>query len=215
MPMTWPRASTLRAGTSWVMSDLLLLSGGIDSIAVAAWLRPAKCLTIDYGQKAAAAEIVASEQACKALQLDHTVLTAQIADVGTGDMSDSGTSVHSQHSEFWPFRNQYLATLAAMYSIKHGYSRVLIGTVATDCRHKDGTHQFVSDMDKLLCAQEGAVRFAAPAISMTSAELVRQSRIDPSALAWAHSCHVGPLACGRCRGCIKHSEIMQTFDLQR
>lgn len=213
--MIWLRASMPRAGTSWVMSDLLLLSGGIDSIAIAAWLRPAKCLTIDYGQKAATAEIVASEQACKALHLDHTVLTAPISDVGTGDMSDSGTSEHSVHSEFWPFRNQYLVTLAAMYSIKHGYNRVLIGTVATDCRHKDGTHQFVSDMDNLLRAQEGAIRFAAPAISMTSVELVRQSRVVSSILAWAHSCHVGRLACGRCRGCVKHSEIMQTFGIQR
>lgn len=213
--MTWPLVSTRLAGTLWVMSDLLLLSGGIDSIAVAAWLTPAKCLTVDYGQKAAAAEIIASGQVCKELRLDHTVLIAQIPGVGVGDMSDGGTSVHSPHTEFWPFRNQYLVTLAAMYSIKHGYSRVLIGTVATDCRHKDGTHQFVDDMDKLLCAQEGGVRFAAPAISMTSAELVRQSRIEPSVLAWAHSCHVGRLACGRCRGCVKHSEIMQTLGLQR
>jgi 7-cyano-7-deazaguanine synthase len=25
-------------------------------------------------------------------------------------------------------------------------------------------------------------------------------------LAWAHSCHTGVLACGRCRGCVKHYE---------
>lgn len=99
-----------RAGTSWVMSDLLLLSGGIDSIAIAAWLRPAKCLTIDYGQKAATAEIVASEQACKALHLDHTVLTAPISDVGTGDMSDIRNAVSNRvrvrfgNSRFFKFR---------------------------------------------------------------------------------------------------------------
>lgn len=197
------------------MSDLLLLSGGIDSIAVAAWLMPSMCLTIDYGQKAAATEIVASEQASKALRLNHDVLTAQIANIGAGDMSSNGASEHSQYSEYWPFRNQYLVTLAAMYSIKHGYSRVLIGTVATDCRHRDGTHQFITDMDKLLCHQEGAIQFSAPAISMTSIELVHQSGIDPSILAWAHSCHVGRFACGNCSGCTKHSEIMQALGLHR
>lgn len=173
------------------------------------------CLTIDYGQKAATAEIVASEQICKALQLPHAVLTAQIATVSAGDMSDQVPSQHSLHSEFWPFRNQYLVTLAAMYSIKCDCSRVLIGTVASDCRHKDGTQHFVEGMDRLLRVQEGGIGFAAPAILMTSVELVRKSSIGSSVLAWAHSCHVGKLACGRCRGCIKHSEVMQSLGLPR
>jgi len=48
-----------------VMSDLLLLSGGIDSVAIAAWKRPEICLTIDYGQRSARAEIRSSMQVCK------------------------------------------------------------------------------------------------------------------------------------------------------
>jgi 7-cyano-7-deazaguanine synthase len=172
-------------------------------------------LTIDYGQKAARAEIAASKQACNALNLPHAVLIAQIGSVAAGDMSDQAASQHSANSEFWPFRNQYLVTLAAMYSIKHGYSRILIGTVATDCRHKDGTQRFVEISDRLLSEQEGGIRLAAPAISMTSTELVRQSKIEFSVLGWAHSCHIGQLACGCCRGCIKHSEVMQSLELQR
>lgn len=56
------------------MSDLLLLSGGIDSIALAAWLRPAECLTINYGQRPAAAEFSASAAVCKDLQLPHKLI---------------------------------------------------------------------------------------------------------------------------------------------
>lgn len=196
------------AGISWAMSDLLLLSGGIDSTAIAAWLQPAVCLTVDYGQRSATAEIRASEQVCKDLCLHHEVLTARIADLGAGDMSGETTSSHSVHSEFWPFRNQYLITLGAMLAIKQGCERVLIGTVVTDQRHLDGSQQFIETLDRVLAVQEGAVRLIAPASSLTSAELVRMSKIAPATLGWAHSCHIGDLACGQCRGCQKHSEVM-------
>lgn len=197
------------------MSELLLLSGGIDSIAVAAWKKPSLCLTVDYGQRAASAEIHASAQVCKALGLRHEVLSASISSLAAGDMSRHAASQHSPHSEFWPYRNQYLATLASMCAIKHGCDTVLIGSVSTDSRHKDGTLHFVEGMDALLRWQEGGVRFVAPAISMTSGQLVRESSIESSILAWAHSCHVGELACGRCRGCEKHSEVMQSLGFQR
>jgi 7-cyano-7-deazaguanine synthase len=190
------------------MSDLLLLSGGIDSSAVAAWLRPAICLTIDYGQRAVKAETRASSQVCKELKLRHEILTARIPDLSAGDMSEQGVSLHSVHSEFWPFRNQYLITLGAMFAIKHGCDSVLIGTVFTDKRHMDGSHEFITSLDRTLALQEGNIRLAAPAASMTSTELVHQSKISDGILGWAHSCHIGEFACGHCRGCQKHSEVM-------
>lgn len=190
------------------MSELLLLSGGIDSAAIAAWRRPAICLTIDYGQRAAGAEIRASSQICKELHLHHEILTARIPALGAGDMSEHDPSLHSEHSEFWPFRNQYLITLGAMVAIKYGCGIVLIGSVITDKRHLDGSHEFVTSLDRTLELQEGSIRLDSPASSMTSAELVQHSRISDGVLGWAHSCHTGELACGHCRGCQKHSEVM-------
>lgn len=190
------------------MSDLLLLSGGVDSTAIAAWQRPAICLTINYGQRAAVAEIRASSQVCEELGLCHEVLIAHIPDLGAGDMSGRDPILHSEHSEFWPFRNQYLITLGAMAAIKHGCGSVLIGTVITDKRHMDGSQEFITSLDRILALQEGGIRLVAPAASMTSSELVRQSKISDGVLGWSHSCHTGDLACGRCRGCQKHSELM-------
>jgi 7-cyano-7-deazaguanine synthase len=34
-------------------------------------------------------------------------------------------------------------------------------------------------------------------------------------LGWTHSCHTGPLACGQCPGCIKHSNLMEELDWNR
>lgn len=38
----------------------LLLSGGLDSTAIAAWQRPDVCVTVDYGQRPARGELAAS-----------------------------------------------------------------------------------------------------------------------------------------------------------
>jgi 7-cyano-7-deazaguanine synthase len=197
------------------MSELLLLSGGIDSIAIAAWRRPKICLTIDYGQKPARAEIAASRRISSDIGLEHVVLSAQIPSLGVGDMAGTLGSSHSVHSEFWPFRNQYLITLAGAMALKHGCDTVLIGTVATDTRHKDGTPQFVSMITQLMMMQEGSIRASAPAQTLSSVELVQLSGVDLSVLGWAHSCHVGNLACNRCRGCQKHTEVMTQLGIER
>jgi 7-cyano-7-deazaguanine synthase len=189
------------------MSELLLLSGGIDSTAVAAWRRPALCLTINYGQRAAIGETIAAAQVCRDLGLKHEVLSVGIPSIGSGDLLGETTSAHSPHSDFWPFRNQFLITLASMMAIKCGSDTVLIGTVCTDRRHRDGSRDFIDAMNHLLVLQEGKLRLQAPAIDLTSDELVRRSLVEPSTLAWSHSCHIANLACGRCRGCQKHSEV--------
>jgi 7-cyano-7-deazaguanine synthase len=189
------------------MSELLLLSGGIDSTAVAAWRRPALSLTINYGQRSADGEILAAAQICRDLSLNHEVLIAPVPTLGSGDLVGASTSAHSPHSDFWPFRNQYLITLACMMAVKRECQMVLIGTVRTDVRHRDGSREFLAGINQLLMVQEGKIRLYAPAASLTSEELVRRSRIEPATLAWSHSCHVSNLACGNCRGCLKHSEI--------
>jgi 7-cyano-7-deazaguanine synthase len=193
------------------MSELLLLSGGIDSTAVAAWRRPALCVTIDYGQRSAEAEIRAAAQICRDLGLTHDVLTARIPSIGSGDLTGESPSAHSPHSDFWPFRNQYLITLASMIAMKDSYDTVLIGTVCTDVRHRDGSQEFLAAINHLLEIQEGNLRLHAPASDLTSEELVRCSLINPATLAWSHSCHVGNLACGRCRGCQKHLEVTRAL----
>lgn len=197
------------------MSDILLLSGGIDSAALAAWYRPDLCITVDYGQRAAAAEASAAKSICEALALRHENYKIQVPQLGAGDMSAGAPCRHSQHSEFWPFRNQFLVTLAAMRAMQCHFERILIGSVSTDVRHKDGRKEFIEQFGNLLEIQEGGLRLMAPAISMTSLELVQASGIPMEVLAWSHSCHLSDFACGSCKGCIKHSEIMAALGYDR
>jgi len=186
----------------------LLLSGGMDSIALAYWLRPAVAVTINYGQRSAAGEIRAAEAVADTLGIDHCVLRADLSALGSGDMGGAAALAIAPVPEWWPFRNQMLVTLAAMKVLAFGVERLLIGTLKTDDLHADGRREFIEALDMTLRLQEGALRLEAPAIGMTSAELIRISQIPLEILAWAHSCHVTDYACGICRGCRKHYETL-------
>lgn len=197
------------------MSELLLLSGGIDSIALAAWRRPAVCLTVHYGQRPALAEIRSSERVCQELGLHHEILDIPLRSIGSGLLAGLEHVPASTNPEFWPFRNQFLITLGAMAAMRHCLNKVVIGTVRSDRRHKDGSVQFVEAMGDLLALQEGSIALEAPAMHLSSTELVRTSGVTVELLGWAHSCHTAEMACGQCPGCNKHSEIMQALGLNR
>lgn len=190
------------------MKKALLLSGGMDSIAVACWLRPEIAITINYGQKSAAAEVRAASAAADALGIEHHIVEANLSALGSGDLAGTPALAVAKVPEWWPFRNQMLVTLAAMKAITLNVNRLLIGTVKTDGQHADGRAEFIHAMDYLLRLQEGSLTLEAPAIDLTAAELIRTSGISMEILGWAHSCHVANHACGLCRGCRKHYETM-------
>lgn len=190
------------------MSSAVLLSGGVDSIALAWWRRPQVAITIDYGQLAAPAEIEAAARVAVEIGARHEVVRANCSAVGSGDMAGGEPDPLAPVTEWWPYRNQLLVTLAAARGIALGVGSLMLGSVATDGSHTDGTPAFFAALDSLMRLQEGGIAVEAPAIDMTTVELVRTSKVPREVLAWAHSCHVGPLACGGCRGCVKHYEVM-------
>jgi 7-cyano-7-deazaguanine synthase len=187
----------------------VLLSGGIDSIALACWQRPELAITINYGQRAAATELATATEVARSLGIVHEVLRVDCSSLGSGDMSGRAVSPHAPVPEWWPFRNQLLLTLAGMHAIAIGVDELMLGSVASDGSHADGRLEFYKRIGSLMAMQEGAIRVTAPAIEMSTVELVRRSGAPRELIAWAHSCHTGPLACGACRGCIKHYDVMK------
>lgn len=190
------------------MKRAILLSGGIDSIALCYWQRPDVALTINYGQLPAKAEIEASAKVCQELHIQHEIVAVDCRHLGSGDLAGMKSSDISPSPEWWPYRNQLLVTIAAMKGIHLGVSELLLGSVESDSFHVDGTSDFYQHIDALMTLQEGAMKISAPAISMMSVELVRASGIPIELLSWAHSCHVSNVACGNCRGCFKHQTVM-------
>ena len=190
------------------MTSAVLLSGGVDSIALTFWRRPALAITIDYGQAAAPTEVTVAAHVAHELGIRHEVLSIDCSSIGSGDMAGRPADAVAPVSEWWPYRNQLLVTLAAARGLAFGIDQILIGAVSTDSAHADGSAAFFTALDTLMRLQEGGVAIEAPAIRMTTVDLVRTSGIPRELLAWAHSCHTGPLACGGCRGCTKHFQVM-------
>lgn len=189
--------------------NAVLLSGGLDSIALTYWKRPDHAFTIDYGQRAAATELTASAEVARTLDVQHEIIRVDCSGLGSGDMADKPTLAVAPIFEWWPFRNQLLVTLAGMRCVALGITELMIGSVATDDSHADGRSLFFDRLSALTSMQEGGLTITAPALEHSTIELVRTAQVPRDVLAWAHSCHVGPLACGACRGCTKHYAVME------
>lgn len=197
------------------MNKAILLSGGMDSIALAYWKRPSIAITIDYGQLAAETEVRASKIIADILGMQHHVIKVDCSPLGTGDLLNTGSLSISPSSEWWPYRNQLLVTLALMKAIKIGASEVMVASVKSDGFHKDGTREFYEQINKLSTYQEGGLIVSAPCITLNTVELIKISEIPKSVLFWAHSCHKSSIACGACRGCLKYAQVMNELFYER
>jgi 7-cyano-7-deazaguanine synthase len=190
-----------------VIKAALLLSGGVDSAALAKWKHPALAITVDYGQLSAEGEIRASAQIAHELSIPHEIVRVDCSSLGSGDLSGLSAIGCAPSSEWWPYRNQMLVTLSAMKAISFGVTTLLVGSVKSDTFHADGRPEFYQQLSSLLSMQEGGMRVEAPAAHLSSVQLVRTADVPLSLLAWTHSCHKAPFACGNCRGCWKREQV--------
>lgn len=185
----------------------LLLSGGMDSTALAYKLRPDLAITIDYGQRSAEGEIRAAAAVCSYLSVEHVVLAADCSAIGTGPLSDNPQIAAAPVPEWWPYRNQLIVTLAAAYCIRRSVEEILIGSVAPDGLHADGRAEFFSLLSRVVAYQEGHIRVSAPAIALSTVELIREAHVPWDLLVLSHSCHVSDISCGVCGGCRKYATV--------
>lgn len=187
----------------------LLLSGGIDSTAIAFWQRPELAIFIDYGQRAAIAEKEAASAVASSLGITFEPITIDASALGTGNMVGAQQIEAAKSPEWWPYRNQFLITVAAMKMISASKQNLLIGTVASDRLHGDGSELFVTAINAVLQAQEGHIKVIAPAINFSAVQLVQRSAVPETIIAWTHSCHTSNHPCGNCRGCDKRNEVLR------
>jgi len=187
----------------------LLFSGGLDSTSLLFWKRPKIAFFIDYGQKSAQGEFRAVKKISKDLNVQVEQIKINCKKIGTGDLAGTSQLDLAPTIEWWPFRNQLIITLASMKAIQLGIKTLLVGSVKTDKNYKDGTRKFYSLINSLMEYQEGKILIKAPAINLTTIELIKKSKIPISILAWAHSCTNNNFSCGQCLSCKKHINIMR------
>lgn len=189
----------------------ILLSGGLDSLALSYWKRPDIAFTVDYGQKANLAEIKAASKIAKDLKMQHNIIKIDVSQIGSGDLLNRPFCDSAPKSDWWPFRNQMLLTAVCTYILSYNIPvhKLLFGTVKNDSYHKDGTEEFFKAFNQLLQCQEGELKIETPAIGLSAIELIRISGVTLEKLSWGHSCHKSNYACGQCRGCYKHQNTLE------
>lgn len=185
----------------------LLMSGGMDSTSLAFWKRPELAITFDYGQRSAQAEIAASSAICNELSIEHHILRVDCSSLGSGDLSNAKELDIAPKSDWWPFRNQMLITLAGMYVLQHDVNHIFVGSVKSDGYHKDGSADFFHHINVLMSNQEGGITISAPALELSTIELIERSEIPDKVLMWSHSCHKSNTPCCNCRGCNKYFDV--------
>lgn len=194
------------------MRSILLLSGGVDSAAIAAIGRPELGLTIDYGQRPAEAEIRAAKVIADHLGFDHAVLRIDLTAVGAGLLVGAAGTSGAPTPEWFPFRNQLLVSLASAYAVTRGFDEIILGTVRGDgARHVDGTPEFAQALDRVTQMQEGQIRVSAPYADADPRELILGCGLPVGVLRWTHSCHTGVLACGTCPGCERRRTLLASL----
>jgi 7-cyano-7-deazaguanine synthase len=191
----------------------ILLSGGIDSACIAYWKKPELAIHLNYGQRPAEAELNASWAIAESLHMEFITVDIDCSSLGSGDLTNSKPLAIAPVSEWWPFRNQLLMTLASMKAVTLGVEELFFGAVSTDNRHIDGTPIFFKKIAQLTRLQEGQLKISTPAIQYTTEQLVQKSKVPLSLLGWTHSCHTSNLPCGKCNGCFKHLNTKQKFGI--
>lgn len=192
----------------------ILLSGGVDSISLAYYLKPEIAYTIDYGQTVAEREVYVSEYICKVLNIEHKVIRVNCKSLGTGTLVNKANVNISPSDEWWPFRNQLLITLSAMQAINDDVSEIYLASVKSDKFHTDGTKKFYDFINDTVSYQEGNIKILCPTLELYSHELVQKFNVPLELISIAHSCHISNLACGKCSGCNKQSKVKYEIGLE-
>lgn len=186
----------------------ILLSGGMDSLALAYWKKPSIAFTIDYGQVAVASEVKAARYQATILNMEHLIIRVDCSSLGSGLLSSNGIIDIAPSPEWWPFRNQLLITLASMKALQLGIDEILVGSVKEDSQYVDGRKDFYERLNEVVNMQEGHLNISTPSIDMTTEELIKVSGIKPSLLLAAHSCSISDVPCQKCPSCLKHERIL-------
>jgi 7-cyano-7-deazaguanine synthase len=130
------------------VSGVLLLSGGLDSAANLALLSqsgpwPGVALTIDYGQRAARAEVYFSKRLAEHFQVEHQVLelpwlgrlggssltegTSSVPELRAELLDDPKTTQESAGKVWVPNRNGIFISLASALAERRGFPSVWVG----------------------------------------------------------------------------------------
>lgn len=209
--------------------SLILLSGGLDSSANLAFAvyfdEPVLALTIDYGQRAAIAEIAAAKKIAAYYGIEHQVFdlkwlgalggsalttsTIAVPEIASTKLDDLATAKESAKQVWVPNRNGLFINVAAAIAESKKIQQVVVGFNKEEAiTFPDNSSQFLGVATlSLKYSTSNGVKVACYTDMMDKTEIVQALRNlekpFPFELVW--SCyHQGEKMCGKCESCQRY-----------
>lgn len=182
------------------MSDVILLSGGIESTTLMYihsrqnQLHP---VFIDYGQRAGKAEYRAAAESCKHLGIKLKKI--DMAQAGHDFRADQTKKMHVP----LPHRNLIALSLGLSYATQIHAERVLLALNKEDTLAYPSASLTFIDQFQALASTLGETTIAAPLAGFTKAQIIQQGLHRGVNYAHTYSCLLGyTLHCGHCPQCL-------------
>jgi 7-cyano-7-deazaguanine synthase len=215
-------------------SSVVLLSGGLDSAANLGFCRlrdnPVLALTIDYGQRAAKAEIRAAEKLARHFEVPHRVLelpwlgalggsaltdeTRELPKMKPTELDVLSRARQTAKSVWVPNRNGVLINVAAALAERMEARQVVVGFNAEEAvTFPDNSREFLGRATEALrLSTANGVRVACYTTEWDKSRIVAELRREvpsfPFELVW--SCYQsGPRPCGECESCRRNARALE------
>lgn len=216
---------------------VVLLSGGLDSATVAAWLQregfEVHALSVDYGQRHSI-ELEAARKVARALSLaDHLVLKLDLRGVGGSALTDFSIDVPKGESTmdpvasdipstYVPARNTLFLSLALGFAEARGAHDLAIGVNALDYSgYPDCRPEFIQAFENLanLATREGVegrpFKLHTPLQDLRKVEILRLAKELGVPVKETISCYdpsKNGTACGLCDSCRLRSQAVAELE---
>jgi len=192
------------------MENILLFGGGLDSANLFLYLVksriPFSCLHIDYGQKAAEAEIQAVKLFCDKYDVELKLVNdTRILQYNKQPNLMFGTGTNP----YIDARNLVLIMTAAEYA-----DNIYIGFYDKNDPVSDANAKFYDSVNAVLAGSffNRKVQLVAPIIDIPKQQLCKESyKFEPEFFKWTMTCWlpVDGKECGHCKHCLKKKEIYE------
>ena len=201
------------------MKSIILLSGGLDSLACLAITREKyNCelaITFDYGQKALDKEIDASKKICEFYNVEHKIIKLDFLKeiTQTALVSDKEVPQDYDMKAVWvPNRNGLFLNIAGSFADSYGYNYIIIGANKEEGQtFPDNTLEFAKRVEaEFEYSTLIQPKILIPLIDMDKEEIVKKVIELNAPLENVHSCYLGgDKNCGKCESCLHLIEALK------
>jgi 7-cyano-7-deazaguanine synthase len=214
--------------------SILLLSGGLDSTVAAALslrhARPLLALTVNYGQKAFAAEKVAAAYFARGWGCEQRIVDLPwLSKLAPNALTDPGVPLPSYQdgvddapasakSAWIPARNLVLVSVAAAHADALGADTIVVGWNREEgATFPDNSAQFAADMSRALKSfSYRPVELFLPLLGMDKDDIYAQAMALKLDIKRLHPCWgEGPGLCGVCESCRRFLRAQAHHQSQR